>query len=61
MIKIVSCFWNVVDYILKNKIRGERLSQFNKQNGFGTYYLFTIDEIIMDYKLYVSKTLKVID
>ena len=61
MIKIVSCFWNVEDYILKNKIRGERLRQFSKQNGFGTYYLFTIDKIIMDYKLYVSKKLKVID
>ena len=61
MIKIITCFWNVEDYILKNKIRGERLRQFSKQNGFGTYYLFTIDKIIMDYKLYVSKKLKVID
>jgi hypothetical protein len=54
-------FLGLEDYILKNKIRGERLSQFNKQNGFGTYYLFTVDEIITDYKLYVSKRLKVID
>jgi hypothetical protein len=61
MIKIVSCFWNVGEYILKNKIRGKRLSQFNQQNGFGTYYLFTIDKIIINYKLYVSKRLKVID
>jgi hypothetical protein len=61
MIKIVSCFWNVGEYILKNKIRGKRLSQFNQQNGFGTYYLFTIDKIITNYKLYVSKRLKVID
>jgi uncharacterized protein (UPF0305 family) len=61
MIKIVSCFWNVGDYILKNKIRDERLSQFNQQNEFDTYYLFTIDKIITNYKLYVSKRLKVID
>ena len=61
MIKMVSCFWNVGVHILKNKIRGGNLSQFNQYNGFSTYYLFTIDKIITNYKLYVSKRLKVID
>ena len=34
--------------------------KLNKQNGFGLYYLFSVDEIITDYKLYVSKRTKVI-
>jgi len=53
-------FLGLDDYIYKNKIRAERLSGFNKQNGFGLYYLFSVDEIITDYKLYVSKRLKVL-
>ena len=53
-------FLGLEDYIYKNKIRAERLSGFNKKNGMGLYYLFTEDEIIVDYKLYVSKRVKLL-
>ena len=53
-------FVGIDDYLYKNKIRAERLSQFNKDNGFGLYYLFTEDEIKADYKSYLSKRTKVL-
>jgi glycosyltransferase involved in cell wall biosynthesis len=42
-------FMGLKDYLYKNKIRGERLSDFNKKYGFGTYYLFTEEECTNDY------------
>lgn len=54
-------FLGLDDYINKNKIRADRLSQFNRENGFGLYYLLSVDEIITDYKSYVIKRKKVLN
>ena len=48
------------DYIYKNRIRAERLSKFNRDNGFGLYYLVSEDELRVDYKRYLDKRTKVI-
>jgi hypothetical protein len=53
-------FLGINDYLYKNKIRGERLSSFNKQHNFGTYYLASEEEIRKDYKLYLSKRVKLL-
>jgi hypothetical protein len=53
-------FLGLKDYLYKNKIRAERLSKFNKENGFGLYYLFTENEHIIDYKSYVDRRTKVL-
>jgi glycosyltransferase involved in cell wall biosynthesis len=53
-------FIGIKDYIYKNQIRRERLSQFNKKNNFGTYYLFDDNEHTIDYKRYFDKRSKVI-
>jgi len=44
----------------KYKIRAERLSKFNLQNGLGSYYLMSKDEQIKDYTGYVNQRKKVI-
>jgi hypothetical protein len=44
----------------KQKIRAERLSDFNKQHGLGLYYLFTEEEQIIDYRSYLNKRKPVI-
>jgi hypothetical protein len=48
-------FLGLEDHKLKQTIRGERLSEFNKQHGFGLYYLFNEEEQIKDYRGYLSK------
>ena len=48
-------FLGLENYHYKNKIRSERLSGFNKEHGFGLYYLCNEDEHALDYKSYVSK------
>lgn len=53
-------FLGIKDYLYKNKIRADRLSKFNKDNQFGTYYLYSENEHIVDYKSYVNKRIKVI-
>jgi glycosyltransferase involved in cell wall biosynthesis len=53
-------FLGLEDHMYKQKIRGERLSSFNKENGFGLYYLFTEEEQIIDYRSYLNKRQKVI-
>lgn len=53
-------FLGLKDYLYKNKIRAERLSKFNKDNGFGLYYMFSDDEHIADYKSYLERSTKVI-
>lgn len=52
-------FLGLEDHKLKQKIRGERLSEFNKQHGFGLYYLFNEEEQTNDYRGYLNKREKV--
>jgi glycosyltransferase involved in cell wall biosynthesis len=53
-------FLGIKNHLLKHKIRGERLSQFNKQNGFGLYYLFNLDEQKADYESYLNKRVQIL-
>jgi hypothetical protein len=53
-------FLGLKDYLYKNKIRAERLSKFNKDNGFGLYYMFSEEEHIIDYKSYIDRRVKVL-
>lgn len=53
-------FMGIKDHMYKQKIRGERLSQFNKKFGLGIYYLFSEEEQIKDYRGYLNKRKKVI-
>jgi glycosyltransferase involved in cell wall biosynthesis len=53
-------FLGLEDHKLKQKIRGERLSEFNKQHGFGLYYLFNEEEQTKDYQGYLNKREKVL-
>jgi hypothetical protein len=53
-------FLGLTDYLYKNKIRAERLSKFNKDNNFGTYYLASEDEHTIDYKSYINKSIKIL-
>jgi glycosyltransferase involved in cell wall biosynthesis len=48
-------FLGLEDHKYKQKIRGERLSDFNKQHGFGLYYLYNEEEQINDYMGYLNK------
>jgi glycosyltransferase involved in cell wall biosynthesis len=48
-------FLGLKDHMYKQKIRAERLSEFNKQNGFGLYYLFNEEEQTKDYHDYLIK------
>lgn len=52
-------FLGLEDHKHKQKIRAERLSEFNKQHGFGLYYLFNEEEQINDYRSYLNKREKV--
>jgi glycosyltransferase involved in cell wall biosynthesis len=54
-------FLGLKDYLHKNHIRAERLSGFNKQNGFGLYYMYSDEEHTIDYANYKNKSVKVID
>jgi glycosyltransferase involved in cell wall biosynthesis len=54
-------FLGLKDYLYKNHIRAERLSGFNKMHGFGTYYMFSDNEHIIDYNRYFDKRTKVIE
>ena len=53
-------FLGLKDYLYKNKIRAERLSGFNKENGFGLYYMYSDDEHIADYQQYFDRREKII-
>jgi glycosyltransferase involved in cell wall biosynthesis len=48
-------FLGLEDHKLKQTIRGERLSDFNKQHGFGLYYLFNEEEQTKDYLGYLNQ------
>jgi hypothetical protein len=50
----------IKDHMYNQKIRGERLSQFNKKFGLGIYYLFSEEQQIKDYRGYLNKRKKVI-
>jgi hypothetical protein len=52
-------FLGINDHLYKNNIRRQRLSEFNKQYGLGTYYLFTDDQAKEDYMGYLNKREKV--
>ena len=53
-------FLGLEDHMYKQKIRAKRLSGFNKQYGFGLYYLMSEEEQIVDYKSYYDKRVKIL-
>ena len=53
-------FLGLEDHKYKQKIRGNRLSEFNKNNGLGLYYLFNEQEQINDYMNYLNKSVKIL-
>lgn len=53
-------FLGLKDHMLKQKIRGERLSEHNKKLGLGLYYLYTEDEQINDYRNYLKNSTNVL-
>jgi hypothetical protein len=53
-------FLGLNDYLYKNKIRAERLSKFNKDNNFGTYYMLNENEHKIDYKSYIDRRIKIL-
>lgn len=48
------------DFIPKQKLRGDRLSEFNKQRGLGMYYLFSEDKHKEEYKTFIQKRINVL-
>lgn len=54
-------FLGIKDHLHRNNIRRERLSDFNKQYGLGTYYLYTDEEVIQDYRNYNNKKSKILN
>jgi hypothetical protein len=54
-------FLGVKNYVYRNSMRRERLSTFNKQNGLGTYYLYSDDENVKDYMDHFNKRTKILD
>jgi hypothetical protein len=48
------------DFIPKQKLRGDRLSEFNKQRGLGLYYLNDGDKHKQEYKTFIEKRKKVL-
>lgn len=53
-------FLGLKDHMLKQKIRGERLSQFNKERGLGLYYLMSEEEQKKDYNGYLNNRVKIL-
>lgn len=53
-------FLGIKDHLFRNNIRRERLSDFNKKYGLGSYYLYTDIEVEQDYKNYLNRRTKVI-
>ena len=48
------------DFIPKQKLRGDRLSEFNKTNQLGSYYLYDAQTHKDEYKTFIEKRKKVI-
>ena len=53
-------FLGVNNHLYRNNIRRQRLSEFNKQYGLGTYYLYSDQEVREDYKKHFDKRTKVL-
>lgn len=53
-------YLGLADFIPKQKLRGDRLSQFNKVNGLGSYYLYDAQQHKDEYKTFIQKRKKVL-
>ena len=53
-------YLGLYDFIPKQKLRGDRLSQFNRNYGLGSYYLFTAEKHKEEYKTFIEKRKQVI-
>ena len=54
-------FIGLENHLHKCKGRGDRLSDFNLKHNAATYYLYSDDENVIDYRNYLSKREKIID
>jgi hypothetical protein len=54
-------YLGLADFVPKQRIRGERLSQFNKDHGLGMYYLYDAKKHEEEYKTFIQKRKKVIE
>ena len=54
-------FLGIENYVYRNSLRRERLSQFNKDHGLGSYYLYSDDENVKDYLEHLAKRIKILD
>jgi hypothetical protein len=54
-------FLGIENYVYRNSLRRERLSEFNKQHGLGVYYLYSDDENVKDYLEHLDKRTKILD
>ena len=59
-LKYMNKFLGIKNHILRNSIRRERLSEFNKKYGLGSYYLYTDEQVIDDYRSHLMKQTKVL-
>jgi len=48
------------DFIPKQKLRGDRLSEFNKTRGLGMYYLYSEEKHREEYKTFINRRKKVL-
>lgn len=53
-------YLGLADFIPKQKLRGDRLSQFNKINNLGSYYLYDAEKHKEEYKTFIQRRKKVI-
>lgn len=53
-------YLGLVDFIPKQKLRGDRLSHFNKVNGLGSYYLYDSQQHKDEYKTFIQKRKKIL-
>ncbi len=54
-------YLGLADFIPKQLKRGERLSDFNKQNGLGLYYMYDENTHKDEYKTFIQKRLPVLN
>lgn len=53
-------YLGLTDFIPKQKLRGDRLSQFNKINHLGSYYLYDAEKHKEEYKTFIQRRTKVL-
>lgn len=53
-------YLGLADFIPKQKLRGDRLSQFNKINNLGSYYLYEAEKHKEEYKTFIQRRKKVL-